>query len=155
MIGFQSDLQKNWIWADSLNKAFKVRNRLLVVKFKFRLLLSIPVSAFFCLLFFFICEDPTWQSARTSLLVRLWSVRSHQCDLNIQTCVHAAADLNVWNSFTNSLFNHTVSLFLCYKHSNNHRSTGIKVYSSDINSDVYGSDQNRVNHLLEVIWYFK
>ncbi len=52
------------------------------------------------------------------------------------------------------LFNHTVSLFLCYKHSN-HRSTGIKVYSSDINSDVYGSD--RVNHIFEsrLIWHFK
>ncbi len=45
---------------------------------------------------------------------------------------------SVWNE-PHSLFNHTVSLFLCYKHSN-HRSTGINVYSSDINSDVYGSD---------------
>ncbi len=34
---------------------------------------------------------------------------------------------------------------------NNHRSTGIKVSSSDINSDVYGSDHNTVNHLLKVI----
>ncbi len=88
--------------------------------------------------------------------INLWCVRScpcsvwsHQCDLNIQTCVHAAADLKEsschvyeWNRF--SLFNHTVSLFLCYKHSNIHRSTGIKVYSSDINSDLYVSDQNRV-----------
>ncbi len=42
-----------------------------------------------------------------------------------------------------------ISLFLCYKHSNNHRSTGIKVYSSDINTAVYRSDQNRINHLFE------
>ncbi len=40
-------------------------------------------------------------------------------------------------------------LFLCYKHSNNHRSTGIKVYSSDINTAVYRSDQNRINKLFE------
>ncbi len=54
-----------------------------------------------------------------------------------------------WNSF--SLFNHTVSLFLCYKRSN-HRSTVIQVYSSDINSEMYGSDSNRVNLPLKVIW---
>ncbi len=42
-----------------------------------------------------------------------------------------------------------MSLFLCYKHSNNHRSTVIKVYSSDINTAVYRSDQNRINHLIE------
>ncbi len=34
-------------------------------------------------------------------------------------------------------------LFLYYSHSCYHRNTGIKVNSSDINTDVYGSDQNR------------
>ncbi len=43
------------------------------------------------------------------------------------------------------LFKSFVSLFLHYKHSNNHRSTGIKVYSLDINIVVYSSDQNREN----------
>ncbi len=51
----------------------------------------------------------------------------------------------IWNTFTKSF----VSLFLCYKHSNNHRSTGMKVYSSDINTAVYRRDQNKINHLLE------
>ncbi len=36
-------------------------------------------------------------------------------------------------------------LFLRYKHSNNHRITGIKVYNLDINTVVYNSDQNREN----------
>ncbi len=31
------------------------------------------------------------------------------------------------------------------------RNTGMKVYISDINIDVYGSDQNRANPLLKVI----
>ncbi len=35
-----------------------------------------------------------------------------------------------------------------YKDSNNHRSTEIKVYSSDINTAVYRSDQNK-KHLFE------
>ncbi len=43
------------------------------------------------------------------------------------------------------LYKSFASLFLLYKHSNNHRSTGIKVYSSDINIVVYSSDQNREN----------
>ncbi len=30
-----------------------------------------------------------------------------------------------------------------------HRNTGIKVYSSATNIDVYGSDQNRTTHLLK------
>jgi len=38
------------------------------------------------------------------------------------------------------LINHAVSLSLYY-----YRSTEIKVYSSDINTDVYCSDQNGVN----------
>ncbi len=40
-----------------------------------------------------------------------------------------------------------------------HRSTGIKVYHSDINNDTYGSEQNGANHLLKVIftinWHLK
>ncbi len=43
------------------------------------------------------------------------------------------------------LYESFVSLFLRYKHSNNHRSTGIKVYSSDINIVVYSSDSNTEN----------
>ncbi len=41
-------------------------------------------------------------------------------------------------------FKYFVSLFLHYKHSNNHIRTGIKV-SLDINTVVYNSDQNREN----------
>jgi len=36
-----------------------------------------------------------------------------------------------------------------------HRRTGIKVYSSDMNTVVYGSDQYRANHLIKVRWSFK
>uniref|UniRef100_A0A673H0R6 T-lymphoma invasion and metastasis-inducing protein 2-like n=1 Tax=Sinocyclocheilus rhinocerous TaxID=307959 RepID=A0A673H0R6_9TELE len=46
--------------------------------------------------------------------------------------------LRAKNSFTNNLFNYTV-LFLSYSHSYYHRNTGMKVYNSDINIDVYGS----------------
>ncbi len=52
--------------------------------------------------------------------------------------------------FITFLFNHKV-LFLSYSHScYYHRNTGMKVYSSDINIDVYSSDQNRASHLLKV-----
>ena len=51
------------------------------------------------------------------------------------------------NSGTNSIFNHTVSLFLCYKYSNYHRSTEIKVYSSDINSNFCVIDQKERKEL--------
>lgn len=44
------------------------------------------------------------------------------------------------------LFNRTVSLFLCYKYIT--EELIIKLYSSDINTYVYGSDHNRANHLL-------
>ncbi len=58
---------------------------------------------------------------------------------------------HVWvrNSFTNSLFSYTV-LFLSSSHSYYHRNTGMKVYSSYINTDVYGSKQNSTNPLLKV-----
>jgi len=45
------------------------------------------------------------------------------------------------------LFNHQLkskNIFFFYKYSYYHRKTGIKVYSSDIITDVYGSDQSRV-----------
>ncbi len=64
-----------------------------------------------------------------------------QCDLKILICVRAAADLKRAGHLSGmnlTVFNHTDHYF-CYKHSN-HRSTVIKVYSSDISSDVYGSD---------------
>ncbi len=54
-----------------------------------------------------------------------------------------------WKTASNSLFNNTV-LFLSYSYSYDHKNTGIKVYSSDINIDVYSSNQNRANHLLKV-----
>lgn len=38
-----------------------------------------------------------------------------------------------------------MSLFMCYNIYNYYRRTGIKVYRSDIKTDVYNSDQNRVN----------
>ncbi len=47
------------------------------------------------------------------------------------------------------LYKTFASLFLLYKHSNNHRSTGIKVYSSDINIVVYSSDQKNRENLFE------
>jgi len=59
------------------------------------------------------------------------------------------------NSCTNTVFSHTVSLFLCCKYSNYHRSTEIKVYSSDINADVYVIGQNRANQLLKYTWRWK
>ncbi len=39
---------------------------------------------------------------------------------------------------------------MSYSHSYYHRKTGMKVNSSDINTDVYTSDQNRASHLLKV-----
>ncbi len=43
------------------------------------------------------------------------------------------------------LYKPFVSLFLRYKHSHNHRITGIKVSCLDINTVVDSSDQNREN----------
>ena len=60
----------------------------------------------------------------------------------------AAVDMK--QLYFHSLFNHTVSIFLCYRYSDDHRSSELKVYSLSINTDVYGSNQNRVNHLLRV-----
>ncbi len=42
----------------------------------------------------------------------------------------------------NSLFNQSLKSYY-------HRNNGMKVYSSDINIDVYDSDQNRANRLLK------
>jgi len=58
----------------------------------------------------------------------------------------------MYHSFTNSVVNHTYHYF-CYNNSNYHRSTEIKVYCSDIHTDVYGSDKNTGNHLLKVTVY--
>ncbi len=41
----------------------------------------------------------------------------------------------------------TTQYYFCLKI----RNTGLKVYSSDINMEVYGSSQNIANHLLKVI----
>ncbi len=48
--------------------------------------------------------------------------------------------------------NETASVFSTTQCHYIYRST---VYNSDINYDMYGSDSNRVNLLLKVIWYFK
>ncbi len=69
---------------------------------------------------------------------------------NIQICIRAAADpesrqltcLGKKKLHKQSFQLHSIiSVF--------HRNTGIKVYSSATNIDVYGSDQNRATHLLK------
>ncbi len=72
-----------------------------------------------------------WQDCLLKPWITLWcsNLRS-RCRWSRESSLH------IWNTFTKSF----VSLFLCYKHSNNHRSAGIKVYRSDINTAVYRSD---------------
>jgi len=48
---------------------------------------------------------------------------------------------------SHSFINHTLSL--SSNNSNDHRSTETKVFSSDTNTNVYSSGQNRENHLLK------
>ncbi len=65
---------------------------------------------------------------------------------NIQISVRAAANradsYRVWVTASQTVFS-TTQYYFCISHSYYHRNTGIKFNSSDINTDVYGSDQNR------------
>jgi len=61
--------------------------------------------------------------------------------MNIEICVGAAVEperaVVLWNDFTNSLFKHIVSSLLrSYNNSNDHRNSGVKGCSLDINTDV-------------------
>jgi len=69
--------------------------------------------------------------------------------VNIQIYVGAVADPEKAVSY-DTVFSTAQYHCLCYNNSNYNRSTGIKVYSSDINTNVYGSYKNRVNHPLKV-----
>ncbi len=119
------------------------------------------VSVFFCWLFCNACARAAgWIVKRsrsrfkhTRGLIYKWQwfkplTKSYQ---NIQICVCAAA--YTWEQLPclglkrlHKLFfqpHSIISVLLSYCH----KSTGIKVYSLDINTDVYGGDQNIANHL--------
>ncbi len=63
---------------------------------------------------------------------------------NIQISVRAAANradsYRVWVTASQTVFS-TTQYYFCISHSYYHRNTGIKDNSSDINTDVYGSDR--------------
>ncbi len=89
-----------------------------------------------------------WMTTIRPCLLKLW--KNHTG--TFKSAFRAAADPESRQltclgkkKLTNSLFNYTVLFCLTVIH----RNTGIKVYSSATNIDVYGSDQNRATHLLK------